>query len=258
MHKLEQKSRFIRKSVLKTAYEKGISHFGGTFSCTDLLVALYYANIIGSKDKFILSKGHACLALYVILVDLGILDESALMTYGQSGGLGAQLDINTPGIDWNTGSLGHSVGVCSGFALGAKIDKNDFLAYTIVGDAEITEGSVWEAFLFAGKMRLSNLIVIIDRNRLSVTEKLDDDTFFGQLPALCSLLNWHVQTIDGHDFAQILAALDNAKVSHLPNLIIANTIKGKGVSFMENNVRWHHGAPNESEMAIALQELSDG
>lgn len=252
---LLDKARWTRLKVLEIANSKGIGHLGGTFSCVDLLVSLYYGGFLKKNDKFILSKGHACLALYSILVDLGILDQLALESYGINGGLGAQLDINVPGIDWNTGSLGHSIGICAGISLSAQLDGTDAYAYTIIGDAELAEGSVWEAISFAGGRRLANLVVIVDRNRLSVTEVLPDDSFFGELPNLCKSFGWNSQVIDGHNFPQIIGAFEMSKSSQLPTIIIANTIKGKGVSFMENKVQWHHGKITEDENARAMKEL---
>jgi len=255
------KAQSIRLSVLNIAYEKKISHLGGTFSCVDLLVALYYGGILnlsGDKDRLILSKGHACLALYAILVDLGVMEQSILDTYGHDGGLGAQLDINTSGVDWNTGSLGHSVGVCSGMALAAQIDRSNRHAYTIVGDAECYEGSIWEAMEFSGCRQLSNLTVIVDRNRLSVTESLDDDSFFGNMPQLVTGFGWGYDSIDGHSPVEIIDAVKASKSSGRPTLIVANTIKGKGISFMENQAQWHHGAPSEEEYQQAKKEIIGG
>lgn len=256
---LQEKARNIRLSVLDIAYKKKISHLGGTFSCIDVLVALYYGGILSpSIDRFILSKGHACLALYVILSDLGRLRQSTLDRYGDNGGLGAQLDIHTAGVDWNTGSLGHSIGVCAGMALAAQIEKSEMHAYTIVGDAEYYEGSVWEAMSFAGKRKLSNLTVIVDRNRLSVTESLDDDSFFGKMSELSECFGWGYKSINGHSFPEIINALTSLKMSNLPSLLIANTIKGKGISFMENQAKWHHGAPSQAEYEQAKKEIERG
>lgn len=259
---LHDKSQDVRLSVLDIAYKKKISHLGGTFSCVDLLVALYYGDVLNlsgeDRDRMILSKGHACLALYAILVDLGLMQQETLDTYGCNGGLGAQLDINTPGIDWNTGSLGHSVGVCSGMALSAQIDQSDMHAYTIVGDAECYEGSIWEAMAFAGHRQLSNLTVLIDRNRLSVTEPLDDDSFFGNMPLLAGGFGWDCKTINGHSFAEIIDVMKDSKLSDRPTLVIANTIKGKGISFMENQAHWHHGAPSDEEYQQAKKEIAGG
>ncbi len=260
---LEQKSQQLRLQILQIADKKRMGHLGGTFSCVDLLVALYYGNILRidsqnpqwqERDRFILSKGHACLALYPILIDLGFMHQD-INTYCEDGGLGAQLDVGMSGVDWNTGSLGHALGVCCGLALAAKLDNSNRRAYTVLGDAECAEGSIWEAIAFAGEHKLANLVGIIDRNRLSVTEVLDDDSFFKAYPALLESLDWTCLVIDGHSFFAIMSALRMAIASSKPTMILANTIKGKGVSFMENKIKWHHAMPSTEEISQAKKEL---
>ena len=259
-------SNKIKLEVLELAVLKGKGHLGGTYSCLDLLVALYYGDVLNinlnnfegnERDRFILSKGHACLALYVILEDLGIITKDALNSYGDNGGLGAQLDISVPGVDWNTGSLGHALGVVSGIAMASKMNNKSFHAYTILGDAEMSEGSVWEAIAFAGDHCISNVIGIIDRNRLSVTEVLEDDGIFRNYAAIVESLGWVALEINGHDYEEILEALNKAKNNKKPTMILANTVKGKGVSFMENSLKWHHSIPSSKELEIARIELSE-
>lgn len=208
------------------------------------------------RNRFILSKGHACLALYVILRDLDILSDDRLVRYSRDGGLGGQLDISIPGVDWNTGSLGHSLGVCCGMALASKLSEQDYFVYTIVGDAEFYEGSIWEGINFAAEHSLNNLVCIIDRNRLSVTEVLGDDTFYSTLPAILENLGWDAHEINGHDHKEILSTLHGAKKSTKPTMIIANTIKGKGVSFMENKSEWHCSTITEKQIKEAQAELN--
>lgn len=255
----------VRLKTLELAVKKSKGHLGGTFSCIDLLISLYYGGFLNSdpkkkyfkdRNRFILSKGHACLALYIILCDLGFISKKKLMTYGDNGGLGAQLDISLPGIDWNTGSLGHSIGVLAGLGLAAKLDNKKYHSFTIVGDAEMSEGSVWEALAFIGDEKIDNVTVIIDRNRLSVTDILDDIGIYRNFSQILRNLGWNPIEINGHDFKEIFNSLNEAKKSKHPTIILANTIKGKGVSFMENNIRWHHSIPTESELLIAMQELS--
>lgn len=257
----------IRLQALESTVISGRGHLGGTFSCVDLLVALYYGKILNidpknpqweDRDRFILSKGHACLAFFSILLDFGFIDQETFDSYGVDGGLGAQLDITIPGVDWNTGSLGHSLGICSGMALASKIDKKEYYAYTLVGDAECAEGSIWESITFAGDHKLSNLVCIVDRNRLSVTDVLDDDSFFMNYPSVLKSLGWTCFEINGHSFTEILGGFDRAKKSKQPVMIIANTIKGMGVSFMENVVKWHHGVPSPDEAEMAKEELCNG
>jgi transketolase len=263
--KLNNISKRVKLKVLELAASNGKGHLGGTFSCLDLLVALYYDNHLRIdsqnssweiRDRFILSKGHACLALYIILEELGFISSDQLNSYGQDGGLGAQLDISVKGVDWNTGSLGHALGVACGMAMASKIDNKNFFAWTVLGDAEMSEGSVWEAICYAGDKKLNNLVCIVDRNRLSVTETLDNDGIFRNFESTLNNLGWNSVEINGHNLNEISIAFQNARISERPTMILANTIKGKGVSFMENNLKWHHGVPTATELEIARLELS--
>ena len=262
---LNKISRGIKLKVLEIAVSKGKGHLGGTFSCLDLLVALYYDNNLRidpqnalweDRDRFILSKGHACIALYIILEDLGFISADQLASYGDDGGLGAQIDTSLNGVDWNTGSLGHALGVASGMAMASKINNKNFFACAMLGDAEMSEGSVWEAICYAGDKKINNLICIVDRNKLSVTEILDDDGIFRNFQSTLKNLGWNPIEINGHNFNEISTAFQNAKASEKPTMILANTVKGKGVSFMENNLKWHHGVPSAAELEMARFELS--
>jgi len=259
MVNLYEKAKIIRRQILELSYEKQMGHLGGTFSCIELLISLYYGGIfnfhLGTRDKnrdrFILSKGHACLALYSILFDQGVISDNDLFSYCSDGGLGAQLDTSVPGIDWNTGSLGHSIGICCGFALAARMDGSQRRSCTLIGDAECSEGSIWESLVYAGENHL-NIIVIVDRNRLSVTEVLDNDSFFRK--ELFHNFGWDFYDINGHEFDQILPTLKMC-ATNKPSIIIANTIKGKGISFMENKIEWHHGNITEEQYKLAMSEL---
>tara|TARA_Y100000748_G_C15497262_1_gene488639 strand:- start:801 stop:1589 length:789 start_codon:yes stop_codon:yes gene_type:complete len=257
---LKKISNKIRLNVLEIVASKKIGHLGGTFSCIDLLVTLYYGHYLNYSDKnfpdkFILSKGHACLALYVILEDLGYISKKVLNSYGENGGLGGQVDIGIHGIDWNTGSLGHALGVCGGIAHSAKLKDKDYKAVTILGDAECDEGSIWEAIFYISDNKLNNVIAIVDRNRLSVTEIINDNSVFKLLPIALNELGWFYKEIDGHSFVEIKKALDESSNALKPTFIIANTIKGKGVSFMENELKWHHSVPTKKQLDIAYKEL---
>ena len=173
---LKDKAKWIRRQVLETVAAAGKGHIGGTFSCTDILVALYYGKILRvnpknpkwiERDRFVIGKGHACLALYYIWADMGFFDKSRLKEYGKNGGgLSGQLNIDTPGVEYSTGSLGHALGVGAGMALAAKMDNMKYKTFVLVGDGECAEGSIWESIFFASQQRLNNLIGIIDRNRL--------------------------------------------------------------------------------------------
>lgn len=264
---LETKARWVRRLVLDTTAATGKGHLGGTYSCTDLLVALYYGGVLNfdpknpqwqDRDRFLIGKGHACLALYSMFTDLGLMSQERFDSYGVDGGLGGQLDRSIPGVEYNTGSLGHVLGVASGMALAAKMDGKDYRSYALLGDAECYEGSIWEALIFAGEQNLDKLVGIIDRNRLSVLDVLDDEGFFNEFPAKVRSFGWECYEINGHSFHEIFQAFDAVKSSRKPVMILANTIKGKGVSFMENQIKWHHGPPNGDELELARQELSAG
>lgn len=264
MRDLPDIAKKIRLSALEQTVLRGKGHLGGTYSCVDILVALFYLHLDvrpteprwQDRDRFLLSKGHACLALYPILLDLGFINEALVRSYGLDGGLGGQLDVSIPGVEWNTGSLGHTLGVASGMALAARLDNKDYHVFTVVGDGEFAEGSIWEALIYIGQHRLNNITCIIDRNRLSVTEVLDDESFFKHLPQVVESFGWQYFEINGHDFAELNETFAKCKRSMLPTLVVANTIKGKGVSFMEDTVRWHHSLPTTAELEIARRELN--
>jgi transketolase len=261
--KLESISRHIRHYVLDETVKKKRGHLGGTFSCIELLVCLYYSEIFNFStkkkinDHFILSKGHACSALYWILKDKGFIDKKLFDSYALDGGLGAQLDININGVDWNTGSLGHAIGVATGVALGDQLKKQRRKSIALIGDAECAEGSVWESLIYAGDKKIENLVIIVDRNRLSVTEELSDDSFFSSLPETLKSFGWAFNEIDGHNILEINNAYKKAHKLKKPYLIVANTIKGKGVSFMENKKNWHHSLPSDLEIKLALNDLAE-
>jgi len=267
--KLENISKKLRIKVLELAKKTGGkgSHLGGTFSSIEIVVALYYANILNFKkknphwknrDRLFIGKGHIHLAMYNIWNEIGYIKDSVLKTYGKNGSvLGQQLNHMLPGSEYNTGSLGHVIGIGSGVALGAKLDKKNFYTYALVGDAECDEGSIWEAVMFAGNLQLDNLIVIVDRNKMSVMDYIQDDENSGNLSKKFKSCGWSVISINGHNFDQILKAFKSLKKNKKPTVIIANTIKGKGVSFMEKNIKWHSGIPSEEEYNLALNELNE-
>ena len=266
MINLVTKANWVRRQVLKIAFETGKGHIGGTFSCTDLLVALYYGNILridakhprwSGRDRLVIGKGHACLAVYNILVDLGFIDESRLQEYGEDGSsLSGQLNIDTPGVEYNSGSLGHALGVGAGMALAAKMDGMNYRAFALLGDGECEEGSIWESAMFAGQNSLDNFIGIVDRNRLSVTGLVDKEK--SRLEERFSACGWDVNVIDGHSFKAILGALSDLDRLNGPYMVLADTVKGKGVSFMEDGVKWHHSIPTKEEYEVAIRELTYG
>lgn len=263
---LENKARWLRREVLEAIVSAKKGHIGGTYSCADLLVAMYYAGGIhfdpknpnsAERDYFIMGKGHACLALFTIFRDLGWISPERFKEYATDGGsLGAQLDTNVPSMEYNTGSLGHALGICAGMALSAQLDGRSNRAFAMMGDAECDEGSVWEAIVFAGRHKLKNLIGIIDRNCLSVTETREDDLMFDGFTLKMKHFGWDCLEIDGHSFPEILMAFEKARNTEKPLMIVAKTVKGKGVSFMENEVKWHHSLLSAEELEKARKELS--
>ncbi|MDD2850936.1 MAG: transketolase [Desulfuromonadaceae bacterium] len=265
---LEDKARAIRLTVLNMIAEAGKGHIGGAYSCTDIIVALYYGGILrfapdnpswGLRDRFILSKGHSGSALFAVLADLGYFDTSELALYCKNGSiLGGHPDRNVPGIEADTGSLGHGLGIGAGMALAAKLNNTGQRVFVLVGDGECAEGAVWEAMVFAARHKLANLTLIIDRNRQCVLDFTEDcaplDPFSDKLAAF----GWDTREINGHSFEEILAVLEEpvAIVEDRPRAIVANTVKGKGVSFMEGILKWHHAVPNQDELFAARTELA--
>lgn len=262
---LEKKAAEIRLRVLEDAVRAGKGHLGGSFSCVELLVSLYYGGFLNispndpknpDRDFFIMGKGHACLTLYPILNDLGFLSEQRHLEYGENGSsVGGQLDISIPGVEYNTGSLGHALGLCAGFAFGSKNSGRKNRSIALLGDAECDEGAIWEAILFAAEHKLNNLVCIVDRNRLSVTKVIESEVVFGGFKEKMNLFDWDCIEIDGHNFNEIFNAFQQHENSSRPLMILANTIKGKGVSFMESVTKWHHSVPSEKEVELARKEL---
>jgi len=262
---LKRKANLIRLNVLKTIFNTGKGHIGGTYSCTDILVALYYGKILkvnstnpkwNDRDRLVIGKGHACLAIYNILVNLGFFPESKLKEYGTNGSfLGGQLNVDTPGVEYNTGSLGNAIGIAAGMALAAKLDNKNYRVFAIIGDGECGEGSIWESVMFASKYKLNNLIGIVDRNRLSVTDIIEENDETGKLDDKFKACGWNCIIINGHSFDKIFSTLKKIDKSDKPLIIVADTIKGKGISFMENGIKWHHSVPNKEEFEKAKKEL---
>lgn len=270
LSELKDKARWLRKSVLTTAEKTGGrgAHLGGTMSCIEILISIYYSGFLNiprdfnnekkweKRDRIIIGKGHAHIALYHIWNDLGFLDNKKLKTYGENGSkLGAQLDRNLKISEYNTGSLGHAIGIATGICLSSRYDKQNYNAYALIGDGECESGSIWESIINAEKEKINNLVVIVDMNRLSEFQIMKDESDQILKQKFISF-GWDAEIINGHDFDQLFLSLKNSKKNKKPKAIIANTIKGKGVSFMENNVDWHHKAPSPSEFKIALDEYN--
>jgi len=264
---LSLKSAKTRLAIMQMIAKVGRGHIGGAFSCTEIMVCLYYGGILNidpqdplrhDRDRFIMSKGHSVAALYVILADLGIIPAKYIETYGANGcPIGGHPIANIPGIEIDSGSLGHGLSIACGIALAAKMDLKDFKTFVLLGDGECCEGSVWEAAMFAGKKELDNLIAIVDNNGICATDFVCNCVCNDDLPKRWESFRWDVYIADGHDIEDLLNVLHKARSSTnlKPKVIIANTIKGKGVSFMEGSPQWHHGAPKGQMLEQAIDEL---
>ena len=263
---LEEKARRFRVQVIKMIYRAQSGHPGGSLSCMDILTALYFHHLRinpqepawENRDRFVLSKGHAAPALYVVLAELGYFPKETLFTLRQLGSiLQGHPDMRkTPGVEMSTGSLGNGLSVGIGMALGARLARKNYHVYALVGDGEVDEGGIWEAAMAASKYKLDNLTAICDFNRVQLDGPIEEIMPLDPLPEKWEAFNWNVIEMDGHNMGEILDALDKARqVRGRPTVIIAHTVKGKGVSFMEGKFQWHGNAPNEEEYKIALKEL---
>ncbi len=255
----------IRIETLKMITRAKSSHIGSNFSAIDILTVLYNGVLrvdpkrprAPNRDRFILSKGHACASLYAILADKGFFPKKLLETFYITGGILAGHVVDaTPGVEISTGSLGHGLPVATGMALFAKRDRKKWRVFCLLSDGELNEGSNWEAILFAPHHRLDNLTVIIDYNKIQSLGDTNKTINLEPLAEKFKSFNWAVVEIDGHNFQAIQRALISLrKQKNKPTCIIAHTIKGKGVSFMENSLMWHYRSPNKEEFERALKEL---
>ncbi|WP_279222124.1 transketolase [Clostridium sp. JN-9] len=262
-------ARKVRIDIIEMLSESKSGHPGGSLSCADILTVLYfdkmYVDIYEQKnddrDRLVLSKGHAAPALYAVLAERGFFDKKELKTLRKYGSiLQGHPDMNsTPGIDMTTGSLGQGLSAANGIAIAGKLNKKEYTVYAILGDGELEEGQVWEAVMTAAHYKLDNLIVFIDNNGLQIDGTNKEVMNIYPIDEKFKAFNWNVIKIDGHDIEQIKNAIDQGKkIKGKPTVIIAKTIKGKGVSFMENQVQWHGVAPNKEQEEEALKELMGG
>jgi len=262
---LEEKARRFRKEILEMIAEAGSGHPGGSLSAVEILISLYYYKMNHRpenpkwpvRDRFIMSKGHASPVVYVTLANCGYFPKEELMTFRKLGSrLQGHVHIGVPGVELSTGSLGQGLSVANGIALGAKIRKVDFRIYCLLGDGEIQEGQVWEAAMTASHHKLDNICAILDRNSVQENGPVEEIKHEEPLVDKWRSFGWKVIEIDGHNFTEIIAALDEFdQVKDKPTMIVAHTIKGKGVSFMEGQAKWHGKAPKKEELEIALKEL---
>ena len=263
---LEQFARNLRQDIFRTICQGGGGHTPASLSIVEILTVLYNGilNVDSrrpedpERDRFVLSKGHACVALYSVLAEKGFFAKEVLSSFGHFGTiLGGHPDMHKiPGVEATTGALGHGFPFALGMALAGKMDRKDYRVFALLGDGECQEGSVWEAALFAPQQQLDNLIVIIDYNKLQAMDHLDNIISLSPLAEKWRAFGWEVVQIDGHDIDQLQETFGAIPFGRgKPNLVIAHTVKGKGISFMENVPIWHYRLPNPEEMKIACEEL---
>ncbi len=257
----------VRKNIVTSLHSAKSGHPGGSLSAADMVTFLYYEEMRNinandpknpDRDRFVLSKGHAAPVLYGVLAEKGFIPKEDLVTLRHIDSyLQGHPDMkHTPGVEMSAGSLGQGVSTAVGMALAGKMDNKDYRVYTMLGDGEIEEGQVWEAAMFAGHRKLDNLVVIVDNNNLQIDGTIEEVCSPYPIDEKFKAFNFNVVTINGHDFDQIREALNNAKnTKGMPTAIVMNTIKGKGVSFMENQVGWHGAAPNDEQYKVAMEDL---
>jgi len=265
----ELKKRAIetRIDLIKMIYNAKAGHTGGSLSSTDIIVALYYGIMRfdihnpkwENRDRFVLSKGHSVEAYYAVLANIGFFPREELASYSRYGSkLIGHPSTAVPGVEINTGALGHGLSAGVGMALAGKMDGRDYRVYVLMGDGEQAEGSIWEAAMAGANYRLDNLIGIIDRNRLQITGNTENVMKLESLKDKWTAFGWEVVETEGHDMAQLIDTFSKLPVvKGKPHLVIANTVKGKGVSFMENVAKWHHGVPSKEQTEKALEELNE-
>lgn len=264
---LQEIAKDIRKNIVKTVYGAQSGHPGGSLSCADILTVLYFNQMninpndpkAESRDRFVLSKGHCSPALYSTLARRGYFDEKDLDGFRKlDSNMQGHPDMNkVPGVDMTSGSLGQGLSVANGMALSSKMDSMGYRVYCLLGDGEIEEGQIWEAAMTSSKNKLDNLCVIVDNNNLQIDGNIRDVKGLNKIEEKFESFGFNVITVDGNNIEQLIDAFDRAKMTkEVPTAIIAKTVKGKGVSFMENNVSWHGKAPNEEQFNLAMHELS--
>lgn len=261
------KSEINRKRLIEIVFKAKAGHIGGDLSCLNVLTVLYNAvmniNPLNLKDpdrdRFVMSKGHCVEALYVTLEAKGIIPSATLDTLGEYGSiLSGHPTIEVPGIEVNTGALGHGLSIGVGMALAAKMNHQSYKTYVLMGDGEQDEGSIYEAAMAAHQYKLDNLVAIIDRNKLQISGTTEEVMALESICQRWTSLGWDVKEMNGDDIDDIVKSFSNINFeNHYPHLLISHTTKGKGVSYMENVVKWHHGVPTEEEFNLAIQEISE-
>lgn len=263
---LEEKAGNIRKKVLELCYASSSGHIGSSFSIVEILTTLYFStmNLLDGggeeerRDRLVLSKGHGCPALYATLCAVGLMPEKVLAGFARNGGTLEQHPTRNPeyGIDVSSGSLGHGLSIGAGMALAAKCEDKDHRVFVIMSDGETNEGSNWEAALFAAQHGLDHLVAIVDYNKMQALGKTGDIIGLEPFARKWEAMGWEAREVDGHDFSQLIPALEEIPYRPgKPSVVIAHTVKGKGVCFMENQLLWHYRCPDEREYHMAIEEL---
>ena len=263
---LNEIASIIRKEIVTMIHGAKSGHPGGSLSAVEILTALYFDEMnidptnpkMEDRDRFVLSKGHAAPVLYATLAERGFFDKKELAGFRKFGAmLQGHPDMNkVPGVDMSTGSLGQGFSAACGMALAAKLEQKDYRVYAVCGDGEIQEGQIWEAAMFAGHRKLDNLCLIVDNNGLQIDGRVGEICSPYPIAEKFAAFGFHTIEVDGHDFEALAAAFDEAKQTKgKPTAIIAKTIKGKGVSFMSDNVAWHGAAPNEDQYKTAVADI---
>lgn len=257
-----------RRNIIEMVYNAKSGHIGGSLSACDILTVLFHkcmkhavdgklSDNYNERDRFVLSKGHISPAYYSVMAQLGFFDKSELLTFRKLGSrLQGHPSLMCPGVEVATGSLGQGLSMACGISMALKLDKNPANVFVMLGDGELQEGNTWEAFMQGAHRKLDNLIAIIDRNGLQIDGSTECVKALGNLADKVKAFGWEVIEIDGHNIEEIYNAIEQAKTIKAPVAIIANTIKGKGVSFMENNAGWHGTAPGKDDYEKAISELS--
>ena len=263
---LQKRANEVRKGIVTAVHSAKAGHPGGSLSAADVFTFLYFEEMnidpknphMENRDRFVLSKGHTAPGLYAALANRGYFPVEDLKTLRHLGSyLQGHPCIHIPGVDMSSGSLGQGISAAAGMALGAKMNQKDFRVYTLLGDGELEEGQVWEAAMFAGFRKLDNLVVIVDNNGLQIDGKIEDVCSPYPIDKKFEAFNFHVINVDAHDFDALRAAFKEARETKgMPTCIVLHSLKGKGVSFMENSVDWHGKAPNDEEYAIAMADLA--
>lgn len=267
INELERRARLLRARIVETSHKAGIPHLGSCLSCVDILTALYFSVLRidaakptdADRDRFILSKGHGAPALFQVLAMRGFYPESMLDTYGEDGGVFAEhppAPGYLPGIEAATGSLGHGLPIALGMALAGRIKKQNYNVYAVLSDGECNEGSVWEAAMLAASQKVSNLCIVIDFNKWQATGRSREVMALDPLVDKWKAFGWNACEVNGHDMTELVDTLQRfPSDQQKPTAIIAHTVKGKGVSFMEDDNNWHYRTPTADEVVIAKREL---